>query len=130
MRSNNFVQSPEQGRVNKAIYGDQHKPKAQIINSHQQYQVGGEEDLEYDRQENMVQDMRAPGGQRVPIESQNEVVLSPRHLYVPQQRIVHLDLKGAPPSIHYLKKVLTMSKGLGATGVLVEWEDMFPWSGR
>ena len=51
-------------------------------------------------------------------------------LYIPPQRIVHLDLKGAPPSISYLKKVLAMSKGLGATGVLVEWEDMFPWSGR
>ena len=53
-----------------------------------------------------------------------------RPVYVPQQRIVHLDLKGAPPSIQYIKKVLTMSKSLGATGVLVEWEDMFPWSGR
>merc|ERR1712106_273906 len=42
----------------------------------------------------------------------------------------HLDLKGAPPSIPYLKKVLTLSQSLGATGVLVEWEDMFPWSGR
>jgi hypothetical protein len=51
-------------------------------------------------------------------------------VYIPQQRIVHLDLKGAPPSIQYIRKVLTMSKTLGATGVLVEWEDMFPWSGR
>ena len=60
--------------------------------------------------------------------SQNRIETTP--LYIPLQRIVHLDLKGAPPSINYLKKVLTMSKGLGATGVLVEWEDMFPWSGR
>ena len=62
--------------------------------------------------------------------SQNEVETTPPPLYVPPQRIVHLDLKGAPPSIQYLKKVLTLSQGLGATGVLVEWEDMFPWSGR
>ena len=50
--------------------------------------------------------------------------------YVPQHRLVHLDLKGAPPSINYLKKVLSMSLDLGATGVLLEYEDMFPWSGR
>ena len=66
-------------------------------------------------------------GQRM---SQNSGETTTVPLYIPQQRIVHLDLKGAPPSITYLKKVLTMSKGLGATGVLVEWEDMFPWSGR
>ena len=51
-------------------------------------------------------------------------------LYIPPDRIVHLDLKGAPPSVDYLKQVLRISQGLGATGVLVEWEDMFPWSGR
>jgi hexosaminidase len=62
--------------------------------------------------------------------SQNEEETTPLHLYIPPHRIVHLDLKGAPPSIDYIKKILTMSKRLGATGVLVEWEDMFPWSGR
>ena len=50
--------------------------------------------------------------------------------YIPSHRIVHFDLKGAPPSIDYMKKVVTMSKHLGATGVLIEYEDMFPWSGR
>ena len=51
-------------------------------------------------------------------------------LYIPPQRIVHFDLKGAPPTVDYIAKVLTISKELGATGVLLEWEDMFPWSGR
>ena len=51
-------------------------------------------------------------------------------LYIPPQRIVHFDLKGAPPTVDYIVKVLTISKELGATGVLLEWEDMFPWSGR
>lgn len=49
--------------------------------------------------------------------------------YVPKKRLIHLDLKGAPPKISYLKKILKLSKDLGATGVLLEWEDMFPWSG-
>jgi hexosaminidase len=49
--------------------------------------------------------------------------------YIPKQRLLHLDLKGAPPKVFFLKKVLQLSKELGATGVLMEWEDMFPWSG-
>ena len=59
----------------------------------------------------------------------DSVVESPL-VYIPPQRLVHLDLKGAPPSIAYLTKVLTLSTSVGATGVLLEWEDMFPWSGR
>ena len=62
--------------------------------------------------------------------SEHRMEPSPLPVYVPPHRIVHLDLKGAPPSILYLKRVLGLSAKLGATGVLVEWEDMFPWSGR
>ena len=51
-------------------------------------------------------------------------------MVVPGQRLVHLDLKGAPPSVEHIKAVLQLSHSLGATGVLLEWEDMFPWSGR
>ncbi|XP_026729051.1 hexosaminidase D-like [Trichoplusia ni] len=43
-------------------------------------------------------------------------------------RIVHLDLKGAPLKIPYLEKVLLAAKSWGATGVLLEWEDTFPYS--
>ncbi|XP_075222877.1 hexosaminidase D-like isoform X2 [Lycorma delicatula] len=49
--------------------------------------------------------------------------------YVPPQRLLHLDLKGAPPLVSYLKRILSLAKELGATGVLLEWEDMFPWTG-
>lgn len=47
----------------------------------------------------------------------------------PLQRLVHFDLKGAPLKISYFLKILPILKSLGATGILIEYEDMFPFSG-
>ncbi|KAL7298818.1 hexosaminidase D-like [Trichogramma pretiosum] len=44
-------------------------------------------------------------------------------------KIVHLDLKGAPPVINYYKYLLPTIKKLGATAILLEYEDMFPFHG-
>ncbi|XP_030749935.1 hexosaminidase D-like isoform X1 [Sitophilus oryzae] len=49
--------------------------------------------------------------------------------YVPNHRIVHFDLKGAPPTIMYFKKIMSLAKNVGATGLLIEYEDMFPYTG-
>lgn len=47
-----------------------------------------------------------------------------------QNLIVHIDMKGGPPSLDYLIGLLPLFKKWGATGLLVEWEDMFPWQGE
>ena len=65
-----------------------------------------------------------------PPPNKTKIELLTEHVYVPPRRLIHLDMKGAPPSIEYLKNVLALTASLGATGVLMEWEDMFPWSGR
>ncbi len=45
-------------------------------------------------------------------------------------KIIHLDLKGAPPRVGYLEVLFPLFKVWGATGLLLEYEDMFPYSGR
>ncbi|XP_066519224.1 hexosaminidase D [Hoplias malabaricus] len=46
------------------------------------------------------------------------------------KKLVHLDLKGAPPRIDYLHKLIHLFADLGANGLLIEYEDMFPYEGE
>ena len=46
------------------------------------------------------------------------------------ERIIHIDLKGAPPKPEYFKEFIPLIKKYGATGILIEYEDMFPYTGR
>ncbi|XP_028331576.1 hexosaminidase D [Gouania willdenowi] len=43
------------------------------------------------------------------------------------KKLIHLDLKGAPPRVDYLFKLIEFFSQLGADGLLVEYEDMFPY---
>ncbi|KAI1287965.1 hypothetical protein HDE_09718 [Halotydeus destructor] len=49
--------------------------------------------------------------------------------YIPGLRLVHFDLKGAPPKISYLKQVFPLLKAAGANGIILEYEETFPFWG-
>lgn len=48
-------------------------------------------------------------------------------VFVPERRLIHFDLKGAPPRIDYLQQLIPIIVQLGGTGLLLEYEDMFPY---
>ncbi|KAM6424536.1 hexosaminidase D-like isoform 1-T3 [Liasis olivaceus] len=47
-----------------------------------------------------------------------------------QMRLVHLDLKGAAPKVSYLEQIFPLFSKMGANGVLIEYEDIFPFKGE
>ncbi|XP_068100411.1 hexosaminidase D-like isoform X2 [Hyperolius riggenbachi] len=47
-----------------------------------------------------------------------------------RMKLVHLDLKGAAPKVSYYEQIFPLFSKLGANGLLIEYEDMFPFTGE
>ncbi|GMR44221.1 hypothetical protein PMAYCL1PPCAC_14416, partial [Pristionchus mayeri] len=77
-----------------------------------------------------VAEMQRQGQARKEIDGQPYPKLATNGNFVPMRRIVHLDLKGAPYKAEHFPSIFMLLSRLGATGVLIEWEDMFPYEGR
>ncbi|CAB3408414.1 unnamed protein product [Caenorhabditis bovis] len=56
--------------------------------------------------------------------------LSPKETRRFREVIVHIDLKGAPPLVEYLESFFELLATQYVDGVLIEYEDMFPFSGK
>lgn len=56
--------------------------------------------------------------------------LAPNGNFIPSRLWVHLDLKGAPLRPSYFVALLPFLKQIGINGLLIEWEDMFPYTGQ
>ncbi|XP_041671761.1 hexosaminidase D [Cheilinus undulatus] len=52
------------------------------------------------------------------------------HPWPKGKKLVHLDLKGAPPRVGYFQQLIEFFSQLGVDGLLVEYEDMFPYGGE
>lgn len=61
--------------------------------------------------------------------SLGEFKTNAKQTIVRMDKLVHLDLKGSPPKLNYLKELIPYLKKVGATGLLVEYEDFFPYEG-
>ncbi|CAI4227965.1 unnamed protein product [Auanema sp. JU1783] len=63
------------------------------------------------------------------VNGQKYPVLNTNGNFIPQRRVIHLDLKGAPYKPEFFTELFYFFKRIHATGILIEWEDMFPYTG-
>uniref|UniRef100_A0A0K0EKQ9 Beta-N-acetylhexosaminidase n=1 Tax=Strongyloides stercoralis TaxID=6248 RepID=A0A0K0EKQ9_STRER len=57
-------------------------------------------------------------------------LLSSTNTFIPSKRYIHLDLKGGVYRISFYRKLFEFFKKIGSNGILLEWEDVFPYEDK
>uniref|UniRef100_A0A0N5BW71 beta-N-acetylhexosaminidase n=1 Tax=Strongyloides papillosus TaxID=174720 RepID=A0A0N5BW71_STREA len=57
-------------------------------------------------------------------------LLSSTNTFIPIKRYIHLDLKGGVYKINFYRNLFEFFKKIGSNGVILEWEDVFPYKGN
>jgi hypothetical protein len=73
-----------------------------------------------------VQDMFNADTDELDMENQDQLVDQLPDI----KRFVHIDLAAGRPSVEYLKEVFALLKNIGASGIILEWEQTFPYGGE
>jgi hypothetical protein len=120
-----FVYKPNNLPYNQVQQKQQNNLNAQNIaqnpNSAQQQQFAGIDPIaKIDDKQNLMNKLNVP----------KSILLNDESFLSKLQRIVHIDLKGAPPKSSYFEKFIPFLKQNGAHGILLEYEDMFPFEGQ
>uniref|UniRef100_A0A914CX36 beta-N-acetylhexosaminidase n=1 Tax=Acrobeloides nanus TaxID=290746 RepID=A0A914CX36_9BILA len=107
-------------------------PHAQPINNVnlENHQRQSYQNNQVQQQNRIVEQVHLGGSDIHQINGEKYPKLSPSGKFIPIRRIVHLDLKGAPYKPAFYTELFAFFKRLNFTGILIEWEDMFPYTGQ
>ncbi|VDL65804.1 unnamed protein product [Nippostrongylus brasiliensis] len=98
-----------------------------------QTQCGSEQDQEQLQQMAAVPNDvfgKQPQNARNDVEDESYPHLNTNGKFIPHRRIVHLDLKGGAFKPEFFTEIFYYLNRIKATGILIEWEDMFPYTGN
>lgn len=116
-KSNNFKKSPEDHVFVEEAVGP---PKIETSSSTSQKPLEWTKKLPKRPKTTKMLENVVINGEKYP-------KLTPDGKFIPLRRIVHLDLKGAPYKPKYFTELFSLFNRMKATGILLEWEDMFPF---
>ena len=93
-------------------------------------EVGADPDMETDTNNSnnspagaeVKNDVKAQENSNIAAPDTDNELVKKTNFYIPSLRVVHLDLKGAPPKIEYLKEFFDLIHKAGANGILLEYE--------
>uniref|UniRef100_A0A0K0F8M9 beta-N-acetylhexosaminidase n=1 Tax=Strongyloides venezuelensis TaxID=75913 RepID=A0A0K0F8M9_STRVS len=102
---NNMTQNIKENNLGKSFNGKGSKDKLNNIRKNKLLDREKQETLEYP-------------------------LLSSTNTFIPIKRYIHLDLKGGIYKINFYRNLFEFFKKIGSNGIILEWEDVFPYKGN